>query len=120
MRSFIGMIWCLVKGNLLVTEILDIPQMMQELGFDAKRASRILAIASTEKKNEGFVYSELVPTSYEIDMNESSDNQLIQYDIYVPFYEQRSMKQLRLLAYVINKIKFGRPFCKKLWIKHYI
>ena len=35
-----------------MTEILDIPQMMQELGFDAKRASRILAIASTEKKNE--------------------------------------------------------------------
>ncbi len=29
------------------------------------------------------------------------------YDIYVPFYEQRSMKQLRLLAYVINKIKFA-------------
>ncbi len=28
------------------------------------------------------------------------------YDIYVPFYEERSIKQLRLLSYVIDNIKF--------------
>ena len=33
------------------------------------RYSPYILIQSTEKKNEGFVYSELVPTKYKIDEN---------------------------------------------------
>ena len=57
---------------------LQISRTIDDFFLDANsRYSPHFLIQSTEKKNEGFVYSELVPTSYEIDMNYYLSNEAL-------------------------------------------
>ena len=57
---------------------LQISRTIDDFFLDASsRYSPHILIQSTEKKNEGFVYSELVPTSYEIDMNYYLSNEAL-------------------------------------------
>ena len=62
----------LYERNLQVSRTID------DFFLDAfARYSPYILIQSTEKKNEGFVYSELVPTKYKIDENYYLSNQAI-------------------------------------------
>ncbi len=72
--------------------------------WDIKISNALYAALMTDTGS--FRYNNTTSASH-IMASELIDFGVKPYDIYVPIYEQRSLTQLRLLAYVINNIKFS-------------